>query len=584
MARWGLWILAAAAALPWPCCTADWEQPKGIAKGKSKGGDFGPAAYTGAAVKGIPKGGAAVKGIAKGKSKGVAAINNDDYATAVYLEDYFPPTDDHLETLVPESWGYYDDQTDPQSQDSGGGFWSKDDDSVSKDTANYGAVYYPQDYYPANEYYEATDQESGPKTKGVAAQSKSKGNRGGSITGYGILPIDPHYKEHPFVESHPYSSSSSGKLKGKKAYSKSKKSGSKGKTDNEYYYGYSKSSSSKSKRSRSAPKRPGLLRTRFPTFSPLDAADNSTDSSSLSPAPASEGSMRQDTLYDGQEMIPDAGMISEEQTPAPEDDAVVADPPATDRNIEYIQFNVQLDDATTDAFVVEVHKDWAPLGAARFLELVDASFFDGTRFFRVIDDFIVQWGISGSPEVTQMWSTNFIQDEPVIESNVEGTLTFAMAGPNTRTTQVFINYVDNIFLDDSGFSTFGKMYTPQDLDVAKKLYAGYGEGAPDGNGPDQFQIEAEGNAYLEADFPLLSYVISTERLPGPPAPRRYHPRGFMTSISSNKSFFVAGSTITMVLLSGLLLTALNYKRNKNSSFLQNHLDTQSLFLSRESSS
>ncbi len=156
-------------------------------------------------------------------------------------------------------------------------------------------------------------------------------------------------------------------------------------------------------------------------------------------------------------------------------------------------------------FVVEVHREWAPAGADRFYNLVSNNYYDGTRFFRVLQDFIAQWGIHGDPEISAAWSGATIPDDPVVQGNVRGTITYAMGGPNSRTTQVFLNFKDNAYLDSSGFSAFGEVV--EGMDVVDSLYKGYGEGAPQGNGPEQWKIQEEGNAYLERDFPEMDYVI-----------------------------------------------------------------------------
>jgi len=161
----------------------------------------------------------------------------------------------------------------------------------------------------------------------------------------------------------------------------------------------------------------------------------------------------------------------------------------------------------TDAgsFEVEVHDEWAPKGAARFKELVGAGFFNGVRFFRVVSGFMAQFGIAPEPSVAKKWRDANIEDDLVKESNKRGYITFATAGPNTRTSQMFINFGDNTFLDSQGFSPFGRVLG-DGMSVVDKLYSGYGEGAPSGQGPDQGRIQAEGNAYLMRDFPKLSYI------------------------------------------------------------------------------
>jgi peptidyl-prolyl cis-trans isomerase A (cyclophilin A) len=155
-------------------------------------------------------------------------------------------------------------------------------------------------------------------------------------------------------------------------------------------------------------------------------------------------------------------------------------------------------------FVIEVQRDWAPLGADRFYELVKSGYYDDVRFFRVLDGFMAQFGIHGDPKMSASWREQRIQDDPVKASNTRGMVSYAMAGPNTRTTQVFINYGDNSRLDGMKFSPFGKVV--EGMDVVDKLYAEYGEGAPRGPGPDQGRLQAEGNAYLNKEFPKLDYV------------------------------------------------------------------------------
>jgi peptidyl-prolyl cis-trans isomerase A (cyclophilin A) len=161
-------------------------------------------------------------------------------------------------------------------------------------------------------------------------------------------------------------------------------------------------------------------------------------------------------------------------------------------------------DTSKGAFEVEVHRDWAPAGADRFYNLVKNGFFDNARFFRVISGFMVQFGIHGDPAVSAQWRQARIPDDPVKQTNSRGTMTFATAGPNTRTTQVFINFADNARLDQMGFAPFGKIVSG--MDVVDSLYSGYGEGAPSGHGPDQGRMQQEGNAYLMKDFGKLDYI------------------------------------------------------------------------------
>ena len=161
-------------------------------------------------------------------------------------------------------------------------------------------------------------------------------------------------------------------------------------------------------------------------------------------------------------------------------------------------------DTSKGVFVLQVTRAWAPLGADRFYNLVKSGFYDNVRFFRVISGFMVQFGISGDPAVMAGWRDAPIKDDPVTQSNKRGTITFAMAGPNTRTTQVFISFADNDRLDASGFSPFGRVLSG--MDVVDKLNPEYGEGAPRGRGPDQSRMQREGNAYLTKEFQRLDFV------------------------------------------------------------------------------
>jgi peptidyl-prolyl cis-trans isomerase A (cyclophilin A) len=161
-------------------------------------------------------------------------------------------------------------------------------------------------------------------------------------------------------------------------------------------------------------------------------------------------------------------------------------------------------DTSKGAFVVQVTRAWAPHGADRFYNLVKNGFFDNVRFFRVISGFMVQFGISGNPQLSARWREARIPDDPVTQSNTRGMMTFATAGPNTRTTQVFINFGDNARLDASGFAPFGKVASG--MNVVDSLNAEYGEGAPRGNGPDQGRLQSEGNAYLAQSFARMDYI------------------------------------------------------------------------------
>jgi peptidyl-prolyl cis-trans isomerase A (cyclophilin A) len=161
-------------------------------------------------------------------------------------------------------------------------------------------------------------------------------------------------------------------------------------------------------------------------------------------------------------------------------------------------------DTSKGPFVIEVHRDWAPNGADRFYNLVKNGFYDNARFFRVIEGFMAQFGVNGDPKISAVWRDARIKDDPARISNKRSFVTFATAGPNTRTTQVFISYGDNSNLDSQGFTPFGQVISG--MKVLDSMYSGYGEGAPRGLGPDQSKLQAEGNAYLASKFGNLDYI------------------------------------------------------------------------------
>lgn len=168
-------------------------------------------------------------------------------------------------------------------------------------------------------------------------------------------------------------------------------------------------------------------------------------------------------------------------------------------------------DTSKGPFVIEVHRDWAPLGADRFYNLVKNGFFNNARFFRVISGFMVQFGINADPKLSAVWRDANINDDAVKQSNTRGMITFATRGPNTRTTQLFINYGNNARLDSQGFAPFGRVVSG--MNVVDALYSAYGEGAPRGAGPEQGRIQSEGNAYLTKEFPKLDYIKSATIAP-----------------------------------------------------------------------
>jgi peptidyl-prolyl cis-trans isomerase A (cyclophilin A) len=171
---------------------------------------------------------------------------------------------------------------------------------------------------------------------------------------------------------------------------------------------------------------------------------------------------------------------------------------------------------TKGNFVIQVTRAWAPLGADRFYNLVKYHYYDGAPFFRVVPGFVVQFGLTGSPAVNKAWTDANIKDDPVTQSNVAGTITFAMAGANTRTTQVFINFANNSRLDGSGFAPFGTV--TEGMDVVNQFYSGYGDATTSHQG----EITNEGKAYLDKNFPKLdsikrATIISPAAAPTAPA-------------------------------------------------------------------
>jgi len=168
-------------------------------------------------------------------------------------------------------------------------------------------------------------------------------------------------------------------------------------------------------------------------------------------------------------------------------------------------------DTTKGKFTIEVTRALAPNGADRFYNLVKSGYFTDIAFFRVIPGFMCQFGIHGDPKVSAAWRDAKIPDDPVKSSNTRGAITFATAGPGTRTTQLFINFGDNKNLDGMGFSSFGKVTAG--MDVVDKINGEYGEGAPGGRGPAQGRVQMQGNAYLKKDFPNLDYIKSAKILP-----------------------------------------------------------------------
>lgn len=161
--------------------------------------------------------------------------------------------------------------------------------------------------------------------------------------------------------------------------------------------------------------------------------------------------------------------------------------------------------------IIQVNRVWAPIGSDRFYNLVRAGFYKDAAFFRIVPRFVAQFGIPARPDVAAVWDHAYLVDDRVTQSNKRGTLTFATAGPNTRTTQIFINYSDNTSLDGQGFAPFGTVI--EGMDIVDKFFAGYGEA------PDQGRITAQGKVYLDKSFPNLDRIVNAEVMPADaPAP------------------------------------------------------------------
>jgi homoserine O-acetyltransferase len=172
-------------------------------------------------------------------------------------------------------------------------------------------------------------------------------------------------------------------------------------------------------------------------------------------------------------------------------------------------------ETTKGEFSVQVVRAWAPRGADRFYNLARHGFYDDSRFFRVVEGFIAQFGIPGDPEVTAAWRGRTLVDDPVVASNERGTLAYAFTEPDTRHTQIYINLVDNTQLDATGFAPFGRVTTG--MDVVDGLYSGFGEDAGGGmRRGDQERMLTEGNAHLDRDFPELDHIVRIEVAPPPP--------------------------------------------------------------------
>jgi len=201
--------------------------------------------------------------------------------------------------------------------------------------------------------------------------------------------------------------------------------------------------------------------------------------------------------------------ISAEPTPTPTAElrAALLDPSASSWQEPAPESFVARFETSKGSFDVEVQRAWAPIGADRFYNLVRHGYFDDSRFFRVVEGFIAQFGIPGDPRVTEAWVGKTLIDDPVVASNERGTLAYAMTEPDTRHTQIYVNLVDNLRLDSTGFAPFGRVTTG--MSVVDAIYSGYGENAGGGvRRGDQRRMLGEGNQHLDLDYPELDRIIS----------------------------------------------------------------------------
>ena len=171
------------------------------------------------------------------------------------------------------------------------------------------------------------------------------------------------------------------------------------------------------------------------------------------------------------------------------------------------EFKVKLETSKGD-IVLKITRDWAPKGADRFYSLVKNGFYDECRFYRVLPKYIAQFGIHGDPAISGKWHEATLDDDPVKQKNTRGRLTFAKGGPNSRTTNLFLNLKDSTSLDSQGFAPIGEVV--DGMEIADQLHSGYGDGAPKGRGPSQKKIYEEGNAFLKKDFKDLDFIKSAK--------------------------------------------------------------------------
>jgi len=243
-------------------------------------------------------------------------------------------------------------------------------------------------------------------------------------------------------------------------------------------------------------------------FSVCTSSSNSllSRSSTATPSPSSLfGSLEDDSNVSRRGAVEKAAVAAVTVTAAAGLPRVASAEEQEGRLIEFQVANLDGEEGKTGKIVIRTKPSWAPKGVARFEELTTQSFWDGARIFRVLPNFVAQFGITGDPGVQATWRNRPLSDDPVKVSNDRGTVVFATAGPGTRTTQIFINTNKggNGFLDKQGFSPIGEVV--EGMDLVDRFYAGYGEGAPSGKGPNQGLLQSKGNAYVVPAFPKLTY-------------------------------------------------------------------------------
>jgi len=251
----------------------------------------------------------------------------------------------------------------------------------------------------------------------------------------------------------------------------------------------------------------------IPLSAPACDRNGKADQPSEQPAAESQEAESGDRPSDDEESTTASEETDHEETDGTDSESADVDPallaPEEADEEAPETFEVRFETTAGD-FVGEFHREWAPNGADRLYNLVDIGFYDNVAFFRVIDGFMAQFGMKGIPKVDAAWKDATIEDDPVEKSNKRGYITFAKRQePNSRTTQLFINYGDNSqALDQKGFAPVGEVI--EGMDVVDDLHAGYGEGAPRGGGPSQKKIRTLGNSFLKENFPKLDWLENAE--------------------------------------------------------------------------